>query len=223
MVDLSDALGDLKPSDILYVIIHRKSSGGDLIAYPIGAEFDEADDGIHISDPREDYSDISQILNKNQNTAYDLYVLSKIKIQHSKKDYPIAKILSTVGFVGLTHKKGDKNSTKKLVEEAPSSFPDIFDIDSTGPNQEIRKENTATEENDPSTKPLKPSKIPASHPKRDMTYLYYLNSKSADCYHQTKRCPGLRHRQGVLHFVEMERDGNVPDEVSHLRKCHHCC
>jgi len=218
MTELNEALSQLEPSDVVNAIIHRKSSSGDLIAYPTGTEFDDSDDGIHIPGTCDYYSELSDGLQSNQNSAYNLYILAKIRMQQSENNYPVAQTIDMIGVVGLSHSKSEESLPKKLIESVSESFSEYFELEDE--SHRPKKENKLRETDQ--KKELDASELPSSHPEKEMTYLYYLGTKSADCYHQNKQSRGLRYRQGNLHLVEKKIGGELPDEVSDLRKCHYC-
>jgi hypothetical protein len=73
-----------------------------------------------------------------------------------------------------------------------------------------------------STSAVEEPNLPTKPKDSDHTFVYYVASSKANCYHSTRGCPALDKREGDLVCAEKELGGEIPDEISHLRPCMKC-
>lgn len=52
--------------------------------------------------------------------------------------------------------------------------------------------------------------------------VYHAEPGKAKCIHARKNCSGLDNIQGELNSKVVKKEGKIPEEVSHLRKCSWC-
>jgi hypothetical protein len=70
----------------------------------------------------------------------------------------------------------------------------------------------------PSGKPSEQSPEPSS----DGTIVYHAEPGKAECIHVRENCSGLDNIQGELNSKIIRKNGEIPEEISHLRECRLC-
>lgn len=230
---------ELEVNDRIEVVIDRFSnSSGHFITYPSGSDYDNSRDGIHVelSDTKADainsILDESSIVIKGEVkvTDTDGYVLARLsnnlittfnldrdeseKFQEVLQDIigseSISIDLSSIQFPIYIEESGDCNSTTQESESDSST--------THGENIRVGVGK------DGKTKSIRKMEIDISEPSdADINgrFLYYVDSRQADCYHTRKKCEGLRRKEGDIMHVVQQGD-ELPDEISDRRGCFLC-
>jgi len=214
-VDADEACANLKKRDILEVVLHRISNSNNLIAYPKGTEFSGDEDGIHIQTSQQTLESISEAVSLD-----GLVIIAEVEMKSKKK----AKLIK------LTSIRIEPVSSESEILSNLSQLEPILDLNVNRSRNQSSKEPESPDsdlnqgeqrsESDGSKHSL--PDLPPEPENRNLTQIYYVATNKAECYHRVRSCEGIKKRQGELCGVIKEIDGELPEEVSHLRRCHLC-
>jgi hypothetical protein len=83
------------------------------------------------------------------------------------------------------------------------------------------KSNTKSGTSTPVAPEVSSSEKPPEPPKIG-SIVYHVSAGNPDCFHVTDNCRGLENAESELHSKKVERYGEPPEEISHLRPCMSC-
>lgn len=221
--DVYEVLTNIEVDERIQVVIQRYSrNSGHFISYPVGSDIDEKKDGIHIElDPAEERF-VKKIL-----SISDSYILGTVRIIHkegSGHNFTMANIIEFGRILIPRIDQYEEENILTVLQESRGCF-DQPDLVLENPDYECNATKQAGDESNQSVKEVSTSgkpELPPEPEEENKTFLYYVDTSRAECYHSARHCSGLEKRQGDLRVVEAEVDGELPEQVSDLRKCHIC-
>jgi len=217
--DVSEACSDLIEGEVLEVIIHRVSHGGNLIAYPKHCEYDGSEDGIHIKASKQTFEAVSEPV-----SAHGLVVKAKVEMQSQK----IAELVEITGIHSdpSAVQSDFLDSLDKLESLSNLSFEkrsnETVETSTSDLSGSVEQEEESIEQSESITREPEEPDLPPEPKDDQVTQLYYVATNKSECYHRTRSCKGINRREGELVAVRKEKDGEVPEEISNRRKCHLC-
>jgi len=222
--DVYETLAGIDVGEQIQVVIQRYSrNSGHFISYPAESRIDDEKDGVHI-----ELRPAKERFVKNILSIDDSYILCTVRIAHKEGDgynFTMANLTefgevfipkidqhNVEDITSILRESGGSFDQLDLVLENPDYDDDIDSRSNETSNQSVEKISTA------SGRP----ELPPEPKEKNKTFLYYVDTKKAECYHRTRNCQGLKKTQREIRIVEAEVNGELPQQVNDLRKCHRC-
>jgi len=215
-VHVIEACSKLRSGEVLDVLLHRVTGKDNLIAYPDGSKFSGEEDGIHVNTsgdfletfkdldpPIDDLSIVAKVEMESQKQA-DLVKITNIQIEPPTKENNIFDEINRLEVLSELSANDSKKPSGEIENKSKSDSP-VGSVQSESILSGSEKPELPPEPNDD-----------------QYTQLYYVATNKAECYHRLRSCDGLENREGELLAVKKEVDGEMPEEISDLRKCHRC-
>ena len=228
---------DLETGDRAEVVIDRySSSSGHFITYPSNSNYDSSKDGIHVELPDTETTEIKSLLAHNR-------VVIKGKVEITDTEGYISARLGGKLIVGFDSSEDELGEVQEIFQNLIDSENitvdasniqiriDIMNSKDRSPSTEKEADNVSTARSKNvrgsrggKTRTLRETELNEPEPSNadiNGRLLYYVNSRKADCYHTSKKCDGLRQKEGDIMYV-VQQDDELPDEISDRRGCRRC-